>query len=175
MPINKYYTGDVNPQYPVQEQFANAIFQQAGVSWTSKCEDNLSSKGKAAGRVPKNEVYYSIDNECYRVNLVLSTNQSIDYVAIEFLKIDPSKKDYQKVNLTDMEIKVVRMVFPNAKIKTFTNEGYPPFVRGLDVLSFACSDEKQENDFTGPASKTKLADALKKAVALMEYLLRVEV
>ncbi|WP_290733768.1 MULTISPECIES: hypothetical protein [unclassified Fibrobacter] len=173
MPVNKYYTGDMNPQYPVQEQFANAVFQQAGVPWTSKCEDNLSPKGVNAGCVPKNEVYYSVDNGCCRVNLVLSTSLPIDHVSIEFLKIDPSKKDYQKNNLTDMEIKVVRKVFPNAKIKTFTNEGYPPSVRGLELWPLG-PDEKQENEITAPATQSKLADALKKAVDLTEYLLRAE-
>lgn len=169
MPVNKYYTGDMNPQYPVQEQFANAVFLQAGVPWTSKCEDNLSPKGVNAGCVPKNEVYYSVDNGCYRVNLVLSTSLPIDHVSIEFLKIDPSKKDYQKNNLTDMEIKVVRKVFPNAKIKTFTNEGYPPSVRELELLSLSNADSPNQK-LDDAATKSLLATELQKAVNLLKVL-----
>ena len=174
MSIIKYYTGDMNPHYPIQEQFANAVFQQAGVSWTAKCEDYLSPKGVKAGRSPKIEVYYVIDNGCYRVNLVLSINMPIDHVSVEFLKIAPLKKDYQKINLTNMEIKVVRLVFPSAKIIPFTNEGYDPSVRGLELLSFG-SDVKQKCKITDPATITALADTLKKAVELMKYLLRPEV
>ena len=174
MSIIKYYTGYMNPHYPIQEQFANAIFQQAGVSWTAKCEDSLSSKGVKAACTPKNEVYYVIDDGCYRVNPVLSTNLPIDHVSIEFLKIDPSKKDYQKINLTDMEIKVVRMVFPSAKIINFVKEGYDRSVRGLELLSFG-PNVKQEGKVTDPATITVLATALKKAVDLMKYLLRPEV
>ena len=174
MPIYKYFKGDMNPQYPIQDQFANVVFQQAGVSWTAKCEDSLSSKGVKAGCAPKNEVYYAIDDGGYRVILVLSTNLPIDHASIEFLKIDPSKKDYQKINLTDMEIKVVRMVFPNATIKRFILEGYDPSIRGLELLSFG-PDVKQEGKVTDPATITVLATALKKTVDLMKYLLRPEV
>ena len=165
----------MNPHYPIQEQFANAVFQQTGVSWTAKCEDYLLPKGVKAGRSPKNEVYYVIDNGCYRVNLVLSTNLPIDHVSIEFLKIAPLKKNYQKINLTNMEIKVVRMVFRSAKIINFVKEGYDPSVRGLDLLPLGCYGEKQECKITDPATITALADTLKKAVELMKYLLRPEV
>ena len=171
---HKYFKGDMNPYYPSQDQYANNISTHAGVPWTSKCEDKLTPLGISVGCSPKNRVYYAIDNGCYRVNLVLSTNIPIDHVSIEFLKINPTKSEYQKINLTDMEIKVVRKDLKKKKIITFINEGYPPSVRGLDLLPFGCSEEKK-GEIDDPKTKTELAEALKKSVDLMDYLLRAEV
>ena len=172
--VKKWYTGDMNPQHSTQDQCAYNVFALAGIHnmtgvSISKCEDNPSPSGIKAGCMPKDEVYYSIDYRCYRVNLVLSTHSPIDHVSIEFLKIDPSKTNYQKKDLTDKEIADVRVVFPTAKTITFTHEGYDPTVRELELLSLSnadCPNQKLDD----AATKSLLATELQKAVNLLKTL-----
>ncbi len=164
----------MNPQHSTQDQCAYNVFALAGIHnmtgvSISKCEDNPSPSGIKAGCMPKDEVYYSIDYRCYRVNLVLSTHSPIDHVSIEFLKIDPSKTNYQKNDLTDKEIADVRVVFPTAKTITFTHEGYDPTVRELELLTLD-SKINPNVKIDDPTTQKLLADTLQKAVDLTKTL-----
>jgi hypothetical protein len=172
--VKKWYTGDMNPLHSTQDQYAYKVFNLAGICnmtgvSISKCEDYPSPKGVKAGCTSKNEVYYTIDCGCYRVNLVLSTHLPIDRLSIEFLKIDLSKTNYQKIDLSDKEIAAVRAVFPSAKIITFANEGYDPDVRGLELL-YLDRPNNPNAKIDDSASKKHLADTLQKTVDLMKIL-----
>lgn len=172
--VKKWYTGDMNPLHSTQDQYACSVFNLAGIHHMtgvsiSKCEDSPSPKGIKAGCMPKDEVYYSVDHKCYRVNLVLSTHLPIDRVSIEFLKIDLSKTNYQKIDLSDKEIAAVRAVFPTAKTITFTHEGYDPAVRGLELLTLD-SKINPNVKIDDPTTQKLLADTLHKAVDLTKTL-----
>ena len=167
--MHKWYIGNMSPYYPNQENFARNVFSLAGILSmvgvsTSKCEDKPSSNGIKAGSAPKDEVYYAADHGNYRVNLVLSTHLPINKVSLQFLKIDPSKSNYQKIDLNSIDEASVRAVFPRAKIITFTHEGYKPSVRGLELLT-SCTIKIDD-----PVTQSNLAAELRKAVALMTTL-----